>query len=118
MALFGAPIAHEDHALRACYAALEELYADRLAEEVDRLAHHALRGEVWDKAEAACRQAGTKAITHSAYREAVTYFEQARAELSTTITLYRAMDMHFWLPQAEAALAQTDGAGSVQRGAD
>ena len=57
--------------------AMEELYADRLAEQVDRLAHHALRGEVWDKAVAACRQAGIKAMTHSAYREAVTYFEQA-----------------------------------------
>ena len=32
--------------------------------------------------------------------------EQARAELSTAIALYRAMDMAFWLPQAEAALAQ------------
>ena len=32
--------------------------------------------------------------------------EQARAELSTAIELYRAMDMTFWLPQAEAALAQ------------
>ncbi len=31
--------------------------------------------------------------------------EQARAELSTAIELYRAMDMTFWLPQAEAALA-------------
>ena len=39
--------------------------------------------------------------------------EQARAELSTAIALYRAMDMHFWLPQAEAALAQTGGAGPV-----
>ena len=29
------------------------------------------------------------------------------------IVLYRAMDMHFWLPQAEAALAQTGGAGPV-----
>ena len=44
--------------------------------------------------------------------------EQARAALSMAIGLYRAMDMHFWLPQAEAALAQTGGAGSVQRGAD
>ena len=43
-------------------AALEELYADRLAEQVDRLAHHALRGEVWDKAVAYCRQAGARAI--------------------------------------------------------
>jgi tetratricopeptide (TPR) repeat protein len=32
--------------------------------------------------------------------------EQARAELSIAIALYRAMDMTFWLPQAEAALAQ------------
>jgi tetratricopeptide (TPR) repeat protein len=34
---------------------------------------------------------------------------QARAELSTAIELYRAMDMTFWLPQAEAALAQVEG---------
>ena len=39
--------------------------------------------------------------------------EPARAELSMAAGLYRAMDMHFWLPQAEAALAQTDGAGPV-----
>jgi tetratricopeptide (TPR) repeat protein len=32
--------------------------------------------------------------------------EQARAALTTAIDLYRAMDMAFWLPQAEAALAQ------------
>ena len=61
-------------------AALEELYADRLAEQVDRLAH-ALRGEVWDKAVAACRQAGPGPSTHSAYHEAVTYFEQALGAL-------------------------------------
>jgi tetratricopeptide (TPR) repeat protein len=35
--------------------------------------------------------------------------EPARATLSTAITLYRAMEMHFWLPQAEAALAQVAG---------
>ena len=35
--------------------------------------------------------------------------EQAHAELSTAIDLYRAMDMTFWLPQAEAALAQVEG---------
>jgi tetratricopeptide (TPR) repeat protein len=34
--------------------------------------------------------------------------EQARAELDTAITLYRAMDMTFWLPQAEAALVQAE----------
>jgi hypothetical protein len=34
---------------------------------------------------------------------------QAHAELSAAIDLYRAMDMIFWLPQAEAALAQVEG---------
>jgi tetratricopeptide (TPR) repeat protein len=35
--------------------------------------------------------------------------EQARAELSAAIGLYRAMDMTFWLPQTEAAQAQVEG---------
>jgi tetratricopeptide (TPR) repeat protein len=34
--------------------------------------------------------------------------DQARAELSTAIELYRAMEMTFWLPQAETALAQVE----------
>ena len=35
--------------------------------------------------------------------------EQCRHELSTALALYRAMDMLFWLPQAEAALAEAEG---------
>jgi predicted ATPase len=61
--------------------ALEALYPDRLGEYAERLAHHALRGEVWDKALAYCRQAGEKAMARSAYREAVGYFEQALSTL-------------------------------------
>jgi tetratricopeptide (TPR) repeat protein len=34
--------------------------------------------------------------------------EHARSELATAIALYRAMEMTFWLPQAEAALAQVE----------
>ena len=34
--------------------------------------------------------------------------EQSRAALSAAIALYRAMDMTFWLPQAEAALVQVE----------
>jgi hypothetical protein len=33
--------------------------------------------------------------------------EQARAELSTAIDMYREMVMTFWLPETEAALADT-----------
>src|SRR6266705_366744 len=32
--------------------------------------------------------------------------EQARAELSIALEMYQTMEMAFWLPQAEAALAQ------------
>ena len=35
--------------------------------------------------------------------------QRGRAALSAAITLYRVMDMTFWLPQAEAALAQVQG---------
>ena len=39
MALFGAPVAHEDHAVRACYAALHmQLSIKRYAEEMQRVA--------------------------------------------------------------------------------
>jgi hypothetical protein len=34
--------------------------------------------------------------------------EQAHTELSTAIDLYRSMEMTFWLPEAEAALAQVE----------
>ena len=34
---------------------------------------------------------------------------QARAELSTAIDMYRDMEMTFWLPETEAALAEVEG---------
>ena len=41
--------------------AIERVYADRLAEHIDRLAHHAFRGEVWHKALYYLRQTGSTA---------------------------------------------------------
>ncbi len=84
--------------------AIEGLSADRLAEQVERLAHHAVRGEVWDKALAYCRQAGGRAAARSAYREAVAYFEQALAALAHLPerheTLAQAIDLRFDLRNA------------------
>jgi len=34
---------------------------------------------------------------------------QAQTELAAAIALYRAMEMTFWLPQTEAALARVEG---------
>jgi tetratricopeptide (TPR) repeat protein len=52
------------------------------AEQVERLAHHALRGEVWGKAVTYCRQAGARAYDRAAFREAVASFEQALQALA------------------------------------
>jgi class 3 adenylate cyclase/tetratricopeptide (TPR) repeat protein len=61
----------------AVAAAIERLHADRLVEQVERLAQHARQGEVWDKAARYLRQAGAKLFLRSATREAATCFEQA-----------------------------------------
>ena len=57
--------------------AIEMLYAGRTTEQVERLAYHAVRGELWEKAVTYLRQAGKKAVARSADREAAAYFEQA-----------------------------------------
>ena len=60
---------------------LERVHEDRLAEQVETLADHALQGEIWDKVFQYLRQAGTRLIERSAHREAVQYLEQALGAL-------------------------------------
>ena len=62
--------------------ALERLYADRLGEQVERLAHHAVRGEAWEKAIGYLRQAGAKATSRAGNQEAVALLEQALQALT------------------------------------
>ena len=62
--------------------ALEVLAPERGAEPVERLAHHALRGEVWDKAVPYCQQVGARAHNRAAFLEAVAFFEQALQALA------------------------------------
>ena len=62
--------------------AIETLYPERLAEHVERIAHHALRAETWEKALHYAGQAGDKAASRSAFREAVGWREQALAVLA------------------------------------
>src|SRR5215470_13597574 len=57
--------------------AIERLSSERLAEQAERLAHHALRGELWEKAVAYLRQASLRAMARGATREAITHLEQA-----------------------------------------
>jgi class 3 adenylate cyclase/tetratricopeptide (TPR) repeat protein len=62
--------------------AIETLYADRLGEQVERLARHAFLGESWAKALAYLRRSGSKAAARSAHSEAVVLFEQALEALT------------------------------------
>jgi class 3 adenylate cyclase/tetratricopeptide (TPR) repeat protein len=89
---------------------IEALYADRLIEHIERLAYHAPRGEVWDKAVTYLRQAGAKAAARSSTREAIAYFEQALAALAhlpeTSETLEQAIDLRFDLRGSLHLLAE------------
>ena len=91
--------------------ALEALAGDRRDDQVERLAHHALRGEVWEKALAYGRQAGDKAQARSAYREAVVCFEQALAALEhlpeSRATTEQAIDLRLSLRTALNPLGET-----------
>jgi tetratricopeptide (TPR) repeat protein len=57
--------------------AIERLHPARPTEQLERLARHALRGEVWDKAVRYCREAGNRAFIRSAHRAAVAHLEAA-----------------------------------------
>ena len=68
----------------AIVGAMEQLYAGRLSEHAERLAHHAVQGEAWEKAVTHLWQAGRNARARSAYRPAVAFLEQA-AEILTRL---------------------------------
>jgi DNA-binding winged helix-turn-helix (wHTH) protein/tetratricopeptide (TPR) repeat protein len=84
--------------------ALAGIVGTRVAEQVEYLAHHALRGEMWEQALTYCREAGEKALARSAHREAVESFEQALSALDhlpeTRDTQEQAIDVRLALSSA------------------
>ncbi|MGH7388106.1 MAG: ATP-binding protein, partial [Candidatus Rokuibacteriota bacterium] len=90
--------------------AIESLYRDRLGEHVDRLAYHAVRGELWPEAVGYSRQAGAKAFDRSANREAVSAFEQTLVALARLPerreTLETAIDVRLALRSALLQLGE------------
>jgi class 3 adenylate cyclase/tetratricopeptide (TPR) repeat protein len=73
--------------------AIEKVYIERLAEQVERLAYHAVRGALNEKAVYYLREAGAKAATRSALPDAQAWFEQA-------------LDVLKSLPESQAVLEQ------------
>jgi tetratricopeptide (TPR) repeat protein len=91
-------------------AAIERIYADRLVEQTERLAYHALRGHEWGKALGYLRLAGSRAALRSAHREGVAYLEQALVALGrlpeSRETLAQAIDLRFELRTTLAPLGE------------
>jgi class 3 adenylate cyclase/tetratricopeptide (TPR) repeat protein len=99
------------HALHARIVdVIERLYQNRLTEQVERLAHHALAGGLTDKAVAYLRQAGAKAAARSAHREAVAFYEQAIETLDSRASAREAretaIDLVFELRASLAPLGE------------
>jgi tetratricopeptide (TPR) repeat protein len=90
--------------------AIESTAGDRLAERVERLAYHAVRGDMWPKALHYLRQAYARAMARSAQREAAAFAEQALAALArlpeSRDTIEQAVDLRFQLRHALWALGE------------
>jgi class 3 adenylate cyclase/tetratricopeptide (TPR) repeat protein len=56
---------------------LEEITENTSHDHLEKLAHHAFRGELWDKAVIYLKETGAKAVSLSSFRNAVLYFEKA-----------------------------------------
>jgi class 3 adenylate cyclase/tetratricopeptide (TPR) repeat protein len=90
--------------------AIETLHRERLGEQIERLAHHAVRGELREQAVPYLRQAGLKAAGRSALADARAWFEQALEVLAslpeTPPTLEQAFDIRLELRQTLIQLGE------------
>ncbi len=87
--------------------AIEQLYPTRLAEQTERLAHHAFLGEVWDRAVGYCREAGARTLARMASWESVSFFERALAALAhRPVDAGLGVDLRFDLHNALVPLGQ------------
>ena len=91
---------------------IENLYSERIGEQVERLAHHAACGEIWEKAVKYLSEAATRAHGRSAHQEASRYFDQALSALShlpeTRETLEQSVDFRLGLRNSLFPLGEVD----------
>ena len=85
-------------------SALEESAAEISHDHIEKLAHHAFNGQLWEKAVPYLTDAGTKAVSRSSFRHAVLRFEQALQALShlpeTRVNLKHAIDLRIEMRNA------------------
>jgi DNA-binding NtrC family response regulator/tetratricopeptide (TPR) repeat protein len=89
---------------------LESWQREGREELVERLAHHAIQAEAWEKAVDYTRRAGLQALARSAHRDAVAWLDQAVAALAhlpeRRELLEQAIDLQFDLRNALWPLAE------------
>ena len=89
---------------------LESWQREGLEEHVERLAHHAIQAEVWEKAVDYARRAGLQALARSANQDAAAWLDQAVAALAHLPErrehLEQAIDLQFDLRNALWPLAE------------
>jgi class 3 adenylate cyclase/tetratricopeptide (TPR) repeat protein len=108
---YGSLLQERRRALHARIAsAMETHYAERLPEHAERLARHAIQGELWGAAAAHSHAAALKAAARSAYREAVVHIDAALAALArlpeTPERLAHAIDLRLALRSSLFPLGQ------------
>ena len=97
--IYGALLREHKSALHASVVtALEELADNEFTDHIEALARHAFHAELWQKAVGFLQQAGTKAMSRSAFLEALADYERAlvaldhlpnaRAKLAAQIDLH------------------------------
>ena len=75
---YGSLLQERRRALHArIVGAMEKLHGNRLDEQIERVTHHACRGELWEKAVGYLHHAGKKNLARSALQEAIACFELA-----------------------------------------
>ncbi|MEJ2123004.1 MAG: AAA family ATPase [Alphaproteobacteria bacterium] len=91
---------------------MEELYAGRESEHLDRLAYHAIKGEQWYKAKRYAHAAGAKAAALNATRSALESFENAISAIGqlpeTPELMAENIDLRFQVRDALFVLAEPE----------
>jgi len=110
-ATYGGLLQERRRALHArIVEAIERVHRDRLAEQLERLAHHAALGDLGDKAANYLHQAGLKATERSAILDARVWFERALSILKglpeTQHTLETGVDVRLELRTALFQLSE------------
>jgi tetratricopeptide (TPR) repeat protein len=95
--------------------AMEKLYADRLGEQAERLADHAERGAIWDKALEYLQRSGFRAYSLYADANAAGFFERALTVLKklpeSPDNIRQAVDLRFGLRNALLPQGETERIG-------